>query len=66
MISVLKAITIVMMVLFLALIYKKFIKQLIIRSRLIKQGVVFLNTPILGEITAIAKNKKDHPFMPIC
>ena len=26
---------------------------------------MFLNNPIVGEIMAIGKNKKNHPFMPI-
>jgi uncharacterized membrane protein (DUF485 family) len=53
MISVVKTIAIVMMVLFVAFIYKKVFKPLMMRSRLIKQGVVFLNTPILGEVMTI-------------
>ena len=65
MIKAVKVITIVMIVLFVALIYKKIVKPLIDRSRLIKQGVVFLNNPIVGEIMAIAKNKNKNPFMPI-
>ena len=47
------------------MIYKKIVKPLIDRSRLIKQGVVFLNNSIVGEIMAIAKNKNKNPFMPI-
>jgi hypothetical protein len=64
MILVTRAIVILIMVLFFALIYKKIVKPLIMRSRLIKQGVVFLKNPILGELNAIAQNKKKHPFMP--
>ena len=62
MIKAVKVITIVMIVLFVALIYKKIVKPLIDRSRLIKQGVVFLNNPIVGEIMAIAKNKNKIPL----
>jgi hypothetical protein len=65
MISAVRAIAILVMVLFAALIYKKIVKPLIMRSRFIKQGVVFLNNPILGEIIAIGKNKKKNPFMPV-
>ena len=60
-----KAIAIVMMVLFVALIYQKVVKPLIMRSRLISQGVVFLNRPILGEVMTIGKYKETHPFMPV-
>ena len=65
MISAAKALVIVMMVLFMALINKKIVKPLIMRSRLIKQGVVFLKSPILAEVTAIVKYKETHPFMPV-
>ena len=46
-------------------VYSKFIKSLLERSRLIKQGVVYLDKPMLSEISTFESASKAHPYDPV-
>ena len=51
--------------LFIALVYRKFVRPMIERSRLRKQGVMYLDRPFVGEISAITEMAEKRPFESI-
>ena len=51
-------------VILLLMVYKKFCRPLLERSRLIKQGVFFLDCPMVSEISFFINAVRESPYEP--
>lgn len=61
----LKVVAVLAIVFLVAMIYFKFGVPLLERSRLMKQGVVYMDNPIIGEIKAFNACAESNPYDPL-
>jgi hypothetical protein len=62
--TIIKGTLLLLLIGFVWVMYIKFVRPLMERSRLMKQGVVYLESPIISEIKCFKSAVFDNPYAP--